>query len=237
MTPLLAQIDTGSVIVAVALLALVGVIMVVAMVRFPHMEDILKLWGGLGTLVGLIVGTMGTYFFTKEAADKSIAKVEAEKNTLIAEKNAASELKAAAEKALLAAQDTTKDLKSQIVKLESRPASEGFVLAPTGYQSWSTLAHVSLPHTWMPQNDPFDSAIGSELSDEHEREAFAKAIGSAVLAPVAERNKLLSRLIDASRQKTPAERATSLETIQNDLAAIAKKPNESKENKSATTPK
>lgn len=91
----LGQVEMGSTVVALGLLVLVGAIMVAAIFRFRSMDDILKLWAGLGTLVGLIVGTMGTYFFTKDVADRSIAKVEAEKSVLNTENRAAKEAVAA----------------------------------------------------------------------------------------------------------------------------------------------
>lgn len=72
-----AQIDSGPVVVAVCLLILVGVIMVIAMIKCASVDDILKLWGGIGALLGLITGSMGAYFFTRDANgrfDASIAK-------------------------------------------------------------------------------------------------------------------------------------------------------------------
>ena len=60
----LAQVEWGSVVVAVALIFMVAVIMIVALVRFS-VDGALKMWAGLGTMLGLMTGIMGTYFFTQ----------------------------------------------------------------------------------------------------------------------------------------------------------------------------
>lgn len=77
----LANIETGSVIVALAIIALVGILMALAIVR-ETVDGALKLWGGLGTLIGLVVGTMGTYFFTKDATQDKIASANAQKEAV-----------------------------------------------------------------------------------------------------------------------------------------------------------
>jgi len=62
---IIAEVATGSVVVGVSLVLLVAAIMIVAIVRYD-VDSVLKIWGALGTLLGLVVGTMGTYFFTKD---------------------------------------------------------------------------------------------------------------------------------------------------------------------------
>lgn len=52
-----------SAVVAVALIALIGAVMVVAIWRYP-LAEALKVWGALGTILGVVVGVMTTYFFT-----------------------------------------------------------------------------------------------------------------------------------------------------------------------------
>jgi hypothetical protein len=80
---ILAEIAGGSVIVAVALIGLVVAIMIVAMIRYD-VDGVVKIWGLLGTLVGLIVGTMGTYFFTREEVRSKDSVVAATKAALVA---------------------------------------------------------------------------------------------------------------------------------------------------------
>jgi hypothetical protein len=63
--PILAEVATGSVIIGISLIVLIGAIMIAAVIRFD-VDAVLKIWGALGTLLGLVVGTMGTYFFTKD---------------------------------------------------------------------------------------------------------------------------------------------------------------------------
>src|SRR5262245_45383133 len=62
---ILAEIATGSVIIGVALIGLIGALMMTTVLRFD-IDAALKMWGALGTLLGLVVGTMGTYFFSKD---------------------------------------------------------------------------------------------------------------------------------------------------------------------------
>lgn len=104
-----AAIETGSVIVALAIIALVGILMSLAIIR-EKVDGALKLWGGLGTLIGLVVGTMGTYFFTKDAAQDKIAGANAQKEAVV---ERAKDL----ETALAAAEESKAEL---VNKLEAR---------------------------------------------------------------------------------------------------------------------
>ena len=62
------QHDVGwpSAAVAVALLATIAAIAVVAILRYS-VDDALKVWSALGTLVGVVTGAFVTYFFTRGA--------------------------------------------------------------------------------------------------------------------------------------------------------------------------
>jgi len=64
---ILAATDAGSVVVAVAIIVLIGAITLVAMLKYD-IDAALKVWAALGTVTGLVVGSMGTYFFTKRPA-------------------------------------------------------------------------------------------------------------------------------------------------------------------------
>jgi len=79
--PIIATVETGSVIVACTLLLILGAIMIAAIVR-GGIDGAIRVWGVLGTLIGLVVGTMGTYFFTKDANMKEVARVSAEKSAV-----------------------------------------------------------------------------------------------------------------------------------------------------------
>jgi hypothetical protein len=63
-----------SAIVAVALLALVAAIMIYAMRKYD-IDGAIKIWGLLGVIVGIMTGTFGTYFFTRQEvqAQKTLA--------------------------------------------------------------------------------------------------------------------------------------------------------------------
>jgi hypothetical protein len=71
----LAQVEWGSVVVAVALICMVAVIMIVTLMR-SSVDGALKMWGGLGTIVGLMSGIMGTYFFTQRVEQEKEQRIE-----------------------------------------------------------------------------------------------------------------------------------------------------------------
>lgn len=53
-----------SAVVAVALIGLTAAIMIVAMKRYQFNEA-LQIWGALGSIIGVMVGIMASYFFTR----------------------------------------------------------------------------------------------------------------------------------------------------------------------------
>ncbi len=83
MIPMFAVVEWPSAIVAIVLLVIIAVIMLVGMFRYTF-DEVLKLWAALGTLVGLITGTMATYFFTNQAHEAQTAQLKAEKQELVA---------------------------------------------------------------------------------------------------------------------------------------------------------
>jgi hypothetical protein len=83
-----AQVEWPSAIVAIVLLLIIASIMIIAMFRFD-LDGVLKLWGAVGTVFGLVIGSMATYFFTNQAHQARTAQLEAEKRTLVAQQQAA----------------------------------------------------------------------------------------------------------------------------------------------------
>jgi H+/gluconate symporter-like permease len=49
--------------------------MVFAIKRFD-VEGVIKIWAMLGVLVGIVTGTFGTYFFTRQATEAKIAEAQ-----------------------------------------------------------------------------------------------------------------------------------------------------------------
>lgn len=75
---------TAAVVVAVAVLVIIGAAGIIAIVRYPVAEA-LQIWAAVGTLFGAILGSMGTYFFTRQTidqAEKRAAQAEAMVQTL-----------------------------------------------------------------------------------------------------------------------------------------------------------
>ena len=54
-----------SVVVAVAVIGVVGAIAITAIAKYSTVDEALKLWSALSGLVGLITGAFVTYFFTR----------------------------------------------------------------------------------------------------------------------------------------------------------------------------
>jgi uncharacterized protein HemX len=63
------------VIVAIAVLVLVAAIIITSIFRYKA-DDFVKFWGAVGTVIGLAVGGVGTFFFTKGTVDEKQAQVE-----------------------------------------------------------------------------------------------------------------------------------------------------------------
>src|SRR6266480_2625531 len=69
-------VEWPSTIVAVAIVVFLGVLMTIALMRYK-MDEVLKLWAALGTIAGIVIGTFGTYFFTREKVETAQAQREA----------------------------------------------------------------------------------------------------------------------------------------------------------------
>jgi hypothetical protein len=59
-----------SVVIAVAVIALVGVFFVVGLTQTNSNDDFLKVWGAVGTISGVVAGAIPSFFF-KAQADKA----------------------------------------------------------------------------------------------------------------------------------------------------------------------
>jgi hypothetical protein len=64
-----------SVVVALAIIGLVGLFFVVGLAQTEDVDEFLKLWGGLGTIVGVVAGAIPSFFF-KMQADKAVAQAD-----------------------------------------------------------------------------------------------------------------------------------------------------------------
>lgn len=64
-----------SVVVAVAVIALVGVFFVVGLRETDDTDDFLKVWAGLGTVVGVVAGAIPAFFF-KTQAEKAVEQAQ-----------------------------------------------------------------------------------------------------------------------------------------------------------------
>ena len=68
------QLDVGA-LIAIIFIVLIGLLLLISLFRFKTVEDVLKLWGGLGSIATAIA----TFYFTTGAAEKRIDKAEREK--------------------------------------------------------------------------------------------------------------------------------------------------------------
>lgn len=80
-SPLLADgvdgVGWASTIVALALLLLIGGVMIAAIKKYPKVDDALKVCGVLSGILGVVVGSFGTYFFTKQVVQAEIKAAQA----------------------------------------------------------------------------------------------------------------------------------------------------------------
>src|SRR5437867_1025695 len=73
------QVSWPSTVVALGILALIGAIVVSAIVHYNSVDDALKIWSGLTALLGVITGAFVSYFFTRGTAQAAHdARKEAE---------------------------------------------------------------------------------------------------------------------------------------------------------------
>ncbi len=70
------QVTLGSTVVAVAILAIIGLVLAIAAVRYDE-GDLAKVVGALGPLLGVVTGAFVTYFFNRSAVQASAATATA----------------------------------------------------------------------------------------------------------------------------------------------------------------
>jgi hypothetical protein len=107
MLPLFAEVEWPSAIVGIVLIVGLMAIILVALFR-NTIDDVLKLMGALGTLFGLVIGSMATYFFTNQAHQARTAQFQAEKQALVAQHQTAEAERDKWERAAMAAQEREK---------------------------------------------------------------------------------------------------------------------------------
>jgi hypothetical protein len=64
--------DSSALYIGLALIALVCILMILAILKYRTVDEALKLWGALGAIAGVIGGSMGTFFFTRDATHAAI---------------------------------------------------------------------------------------------------------------------------------------------------------------------
>ena len=71
------HVDSASTAVAIAILALIGLVLGIGAVRYSE-GDLAKLLGALGPLLGIVTGAFVTYFFSRSAVQttKQVAAVQ-----------------------------------------------------------------------------------------------------------------------------------------------------------------
>lgn len=63
--------------VAVGLLGMITAVAVAAIIKYDTVDDALKIWTAMTTVIGVVTGAFVTYFFTKSA----VAEAKTEANT------------------------------------------------------------------------------------------------------------------------------------------------------------
>jgi peptidoglycan hydrolase CwlO-like protein len=86
---ILATTDPGSVIVAIGVIVLIGSIIIITLLKHD-IDGALKMWAALGTLVGMVVGTMSTYFFATGQVTAKDSEIHAKDFQIVAAQKALS---------------------------------------------------------------------------------------------------------------------------------------------------
>lgn len=71
-------LDIGG-LIAVIFVCSIAVMLTIALFRYKTVEDVLKLWGGLGSIATAIA----TYYFTSGVAEKRVQSAEREKDAAV----------------------------------------------------------------------------------------------------------------------------------------------------------
>lgn len=67
------------VVVALGFLAIVGIILIITLPRGGDADSFLKVWGGVGTVIGVVTGAVPSFFFKRAADNASTRAQQAEK--------------------------------------------------------------------------------------------------------------------------------------------------------------
>jgi hypothetical protein len=86
MPSMLPELDQGG-FIALLFIGVIGLLLLIATFRYKSVDDVLKLWGGVGTIATAIC----TFYFTNAAADKRIAALQTTQDSLTAQLDAARE--------------------------------------------------------------------------------------------------------------------------------------------------
>jgi hypothetical protein len=76
------QVSWPSAIVALALLLVVGAIAVVSIIHYDKIDDALKIWAALTSVVGVITGAFVSYFFTRGTVNQARDVAETAKTAM-----------------------------------------------------------------------------------------------------------------------------------------------------------
>src|SRR5882724_9244536 len=74
-------------IIGLAIIGMILAITIAAIIKYAEVGPVIMIWGVMGTLIGLISGTMGTYFFTKEKVQLQASQIKTFQTALQASEN------------------------------------------------------------------------------------------------------------------------------------------------------
>jgi hypothetical protein len=72
---------SDSVTVAIGVLMLVAIVLIISIIRY-NADDFVKFWAAVGTMIGLALGGVGTFFFTKEQVENKESQLKTTQNAL-----------------------------------------------------------------------------------------------------------------------------------------------------------
>jgi hypothetical protein len=141
-------VEWPSASVAIAIILVSGGVVAIAVIRFT-MDELLKLWASVGTAVatiaGLVIGTFGTYFFTRQATQ---AKVQA----ALAQTRAAQTEVRLAERQLNTFRAASEAVKIKLSPQDAEWFGQMIDKGMTGMTTYDKALETPTPEsTWWPQ--------------------------------------------------------------------------------------
>jgi hypothetical protein len=252
--------DSSALYIGLALIALVCILMILAILKYRTVDEALKLWGALGAIAGVIGGSMGTFFFTRDAthvaitsADKAVAAADKAASDAVAEKQSALAANAKSVQALAVADRATNAAIAERQAAIAARATAEQTLAVTQKRVEEANQQLAAAQLVMPARDLANISDGSAnvasfptswplVRTSSAMGAIDTAVFNSILDVKDEetRKKLLLSLNEALRETDDKKRVALIQKIASEIEVARKSSGgaeDKKEDKANVAPK